>query len=84
MHVELLGIPRDRAGISELEIEADTLGQVLRTLAARYPRLGELITAGRLHPSVTANLNGDVFVTDPATPLTKDDHLLILSADAGG
>jgi molybdopterin converting factor small subunit len=84
MHVEFLGIPRDRAGVSELEVEADTLGQVLRTLAGRFPGLGELITAGRLHPSVAANLNGDVFVSDPATPLTKDDHLLILSADAGG
>ena len=40
MHVEFLGIPRERAGISELEIEADTLGQLLGTLAARCPALG--------------------------------------------
>ncbi len=39
MHVEFLGIPRERAGISELEVEADTLGQLLGALAARYPAL---------------------------------------------
>jgi molybdopterin converting factor small subunit len=84
MHVEFLGIPRERAGISELEIDADTLGELLGTLAERFPQLGELITAGSLHPSMTANLNGDEFVSDPGTRLAEDDHLLILSADVGG
>jgi molybdopterin converting factor small subunit len=84
MHVEFLGIPRARAGVSELEVEADTLGQLLGTLAARFPQLGELIEVDRLHPSIAANLNGDAFICDPGTRLAKDDHLLILSADAGG
>jgi molybdopterin converting factor small subunit len=84
MHVEFLGIPRERAGISALEIEADTLGQALERLGSRLPGLCALITAGGLHPSVVANLNGDRFVSDLATPLAGDDHLLILSADAGG
>ena len=84
MHVEFLGIPRQRAGASELEIEAATLGQLFRTLAARYPALGELIINDGLHPSLAANLNGEEFVSDPATPLTGSDRLLILSADVGG
>jgi molybdopterin converting factor small subunit len=84
MYVEFLGIPRERAGISELEIEAGTLGQLLGTLAARCPALRELITDAGLHPSVVANLNGDEFVSDLDTRLAKDDRLLILSADAGG
>jgi molybdopterin converting factor small subunit len=84
MYVEFLGIPRERAGISELEVEAATLGQLLGTLAVRYPGLQTLITADRLHPSLAANLNGDVFVSDPGTPFAQDDRLLILSADAGG
>lgn len=84
MYVEFLGIPRERAGISELEIEAETFGQLLGTLAARYPALQELITAEGLHPSIAANLNGDLFVRDLATPLGQRDRLLILSADAGG
>jgi molybdopterin converting factor small subunit len=84
MYVEFLGIPRQRVGMSELQVEADSLGQLLGTLADRFPGLGELIAGGRLHPSLTANLNGDEFVSDPDTALTDDDRVLILSADAGG
>ena len=84
MRVELLGVPRERAGVAELELQADTLGELLAALAVRLPSLGDLITAGRLQPSVVANLNGDRFVSDPGTRLSEDDSILILSADAGG
>jgi molybdopterin converting factor small subunit len=84
MHVEFLGIPRERAGVAEIELDAQTLGQALSTLAARFPALRELITADRLHASVAANLNGDQFVSDPDTSLAAGDRLLLLSADAGG
>jgi molybdopterin converting factor small subunit len=82
MYVECLGIPRERAGVSEVVIEADTLGQVLRTLGERFPALRDLIAADCLHPSIAANLNGDAFVRDPQT--RDGDRLLILSADVGG
>ena len=90
MHVELLGIPRERAGVAELELEAVTLGQLLKALAVRFPSLRELVVvdgadgADRLQPSFTANLNGDRFISDPRTRLEEDDSVLILSADAGG
>jgi molybdopterin converting factor small subunit len=84
MHVEFLGVPRQRAGTSALEVQADTLGQLLGTLAAQIPSLGELIAVDRLQSSFAANLNGDRFVSDPRTPLRQDDCVLILSADAGG
>lgn len=84
MYVEFLGIPRERAGVSELEVRADTLGQLLGLLAARFPAFDGLITSERLHPSLAANLNGDEFVNDPRTKLAEDDRVLILSADAGG
>ena len=85
MYVEFLGIPRERAGVSQVEIEAETLGQLLGVLVARFPTFGDLISdAGALHPSVAANLNGDEFVNRPETPLAVDDHVLILSADVGG
>ena len=87
MRVEFLGIPRQRAGVAELEIEAATLGQLVDALVARYPPLADLVAAGqtdRLGPFVAANLNGDRFVTDPRTRLAETDRLLILSADAGG
>ena len=84
MHVEFFGVPRQRAGISELEVQANTLGQLLGTLATQIPLLGEFIAVDRLHSSFVANLNGDQFVSDPGTQLGKDDCVLILSADAGG
>ena len=84
MHVEFLGVPRERAGIAEVDVQADTLGRLLGTLAAQMPALAELITVDRLHPSLIASLNGDRFISDPGTPLSEDDCVLILSADAGG
>ena len=84
MRVELLGLPRERAGVAELELEADTLGQLLTALAIRFPSFNELIAVDRLRPSFTANLNGDRFISDPATRLGESDSVLILSADAGG
>lgn len=84
MHVEFLGVPRQRAGISILEVQADTLGELLGALATQIPTLSELISADGLHSSVVANLNGDQFVSDLRTPLGDKDCVLILSADAGG
>jgi molybdopterin converting factor small subunit len=84
MRVELLGIPRERAGVAALELHAATLGELLHALTARFPSLDELVAADRLRPSFAANLNGDKFVSDPDTPLKEEDCVLILSADAGG
>ena len=84
MYVEFLGVPRQRAGVTEMVVEARTLGQLLETLAHRIPSLAAVIVGDRLHPSFAANLNGDEFINDPGTPLREDDCVLILSADAGG
>jgi len=84
MQVEFFGVPRERAGVSELEVHAETLGQLLGMLAERMPSLSEIIRNDRLHPAFVANLNGDRFVSDPATRLDVQDCVLILSADAGG
>jgi molybdopterin converting factor small subunit len=84
MHVEFLAVPRRLAGISEIEVQADTLGELLTVLAAQLPSLGKFIISGKLHPSLVVNLNGDQFVSDPGTVLSEKDRVLILSADAGG
>ena len=84
MHVEFLGIPRERAGVSDVEMDAETLGQLLDALAVRFPALRELITDGALHASIAANLNADEFVNDPDRLLAPNDHVILLSADAGG
>ena len=67
-----------------MEVQADTLGQLLGTLSAAVPSFDQFIANRQLHPSFVANLNGDRFISDPGTPLAKDDCVLILSADAGG
>ena len=84
MRVEFLGLPRERTGVAEVELQAETLGQLLRALAVRFPSFGELVSAGQLRPSFIANLNGDRFVSNPHTALREGDCVLILSADAGG
>jgi molybdopterin converting factor small subunit len=84
VRVEFFGIPRERSGVAELELQAETLGQLLATLAVRFPSFGEVVQSGRLRSPFLANLNGERFVSDPATRLTDADSVLILSADAGG
>jgi molybdopterin converting factor small subunit len=88
MLVEFFGVPRERAGRPGLEMDAETLGQLLTTLAAQIPSFGKFISTdgqgSHLHPAFVANLNGDRFVSDPRTPLAKTDCVVILSADAGG
>jgi molybdopterin converting factor small subunit len=84
MQVEFFGIPRERARVNSLDIAAGTLGQLLATLKFQIPSFGDFIGEGGLHSAFAANLNGERFVSDPATPLRDTDRLLILSADAGG
>src|SRR5262245_40679053 len=81
MYVEFLAVTCRLAGVSEVEIQAETLGQLLGLLAKQFPSLGRYITSNRLHPSFAANLNGNEFVSDPQTVLHRDDHVLILSSD---
>jgi len=84
MRVEFFGIPRERAGTAEFESQAETLGQLLNVIAVRFPSLSEVVQSGRLRSPFLANLNGDRFISDPATKLSESDYVLILSADAGG
>lgn len=84
MFIEFFGIPRERAGVPKLEVRANNLGELLATIASRIPTLAEFITANRLNTTLLANLNGDHFISDPATPLADHDCVIFLSADAGG
>ena len=85
IRVELFGIPRERAGVAETEVNAVSLGEALTELARQFPALAEsCIDDQQLRPGFVANLGGDRFVADPATRLDANTALLILSADAGG
>ena len=87
--IELYGIPRLRAGTGRLEVVGNSVGEALVALARLCPMLegGVLTTGGgcgQVQPAYRLNLNGDRFVSDPATPLADGDTLLIISADVGG
>jgi len=85
IRIEFFGIPRHRAGVAEIEVEAATLGEALCEMRRRLPQLDEVCLAdGRLSGGYLASLNGRNFVSDAVTPLADGDCLLILSSDAGG
>jgi molybdopterin converting factor small subunit len=83
--IELFGVPRLRAGVGRVELEAATVADALRGLGQACPGLdGTVLVGAGVHPAYRLNLNGDQFVSDPATPLAAGDVLLLLAADAGG
>jgi len=83
--VELFGVPRLRAGVARVDLEAGDLGSALRGLGLACPGLvGTVLRDGAVHPAYKLSLNGDSFVTDPATTLADGDALLLLAADVGG
>ena len=89
IRVEFYGIARQRAGVGELVLDVPRgglpLADVLAAVAQAAPQLdGSWVSGGRLHASLAANIDGQRFVSDPATPIRDGQSLLILSADAGG
>jgi molybdopterin converting factor small subunit len=84
--IELFGVPRLRAGTGRMTLQAATLATALAELSRVCPALdGPVINpGGGIHPAYRISLNGDRFVTDPATPLSDGDALILLSADVGG
>lgn len=83
--IELFGVPRLRAGLGRLEVDASLLGEALRSLGRACPALeGSVVADGIAHPAYKVSLNGDRFVTDPLTPLADGDAVLLLAADVGG
>jgi len=86
VHVELFGVPRLRAGVRRLAVDAENLGEALRALSHACPALvGSVLTGeGALQPAYTLNINGQGFTTDPATPLRDGDTLILLAVDVGG
>jgi molybdopterin converting factor small subunit len=85
IRIELFGIPRHRTGVPSFEVEAQTLGCALTEAGRRWPVLAESCLDGeRLRGGFLANVNGRIFVSDPATPLASGDCVLIVSSDVGG
>ena len=85
VEIEFYGIPRLRAGTNRLRLDASSVGQALRELARVCPALADSVLGdGRVQQAYRLSLNGERFISDPQTPLTEGDILLLLSADVGG
>ena len=85
IRVEFYGIPRQRAGVEVIELEAASLGNVFQQLREKLPTFAKAcLDEEGLQPTFMANINGESFTTDPQTPLHPGDIVMILSADAGG
>jgi len=83
--IELFGVPRLRAGTGCVPLDAASLATALDGLGRLCPALeGTVLARGTLHPAYRICLNGEQFVSDPATPLADGDVLLLMAADVGG
>jgi sulfur-carrier protein len=83
--VEFYGIPRQRAGRSELTVHARTVAELLEAVARSCPQLAKIVGSDdRLAPHLAISVNGQIFVKDLGQPLQPGDRVLLLSADMGG
>lgn len=85
--IELYGVPRLRAGVARLSVEAASVAEALAALGRECPALrGTVIDGGGagVNPAYRLSVNGERFVTDPSAPLADGDALILLSADVGG
>ena len=88
--VEFYGVPRQLLALSqkelELEVNAD-LGQLIAYLARTWPKLRGRVIAlegDRLLPSYFLGINGRASVSDLSTRINEGDHILLMTAAAGG
>lgn len=85
IRIELYGIPRHRAGVAAVEVEAQRLGEALLQVGRQLPILNDVcLDSEHLRSGYLANINGRAFVSAPDTRLSPGDCVLILSSDAGG
>jgi sulfur-carrier protein len=82
--VELFGVPRLRAGRSELRVRGGTVAEALAALEQECPGLAGLVREGRLNPHYLLSIDGHCFVADLDQGMEPGNRLLLLSADAGG
>ena len=83
--VEFFGIPRQRAGRTELSVPAGSLQEVLTAVQEQCPALHDLRKAdGKIAGHYRVSLEGERFLTNAQEILPPNSHVLILSADVGG
>ena len=74
-------------GQEEVEAEGDTLRQIVASLQARYPGLGErLLDEGsrRLRPEIAVAVDGEIAVEGLRRAVRPDSQIQFLPALSGG
>lgn len=83
--VEFYGMPRARAGQTEIQVSATTIGEALAAIVKACPALKDLRQMdGSLAPQYLLSVDGEPFVVNATRTLQAGDRLLLLSADMGG
>lgn len=83
--IEFYGIPRLRAGVASLEVEAQTVREAVSKAAEILPDwASHCLKEGQLKKEYLMNINGLEFCRDEEKQLEEGDSLLIFSADVGG
>ena len=80
MQVLLDGAFRAAAGNAEsVDLQADTIGELLRRLAVRYPDLQKHLDEG-----LAVSVNGVIYRDDWSQPIPPDAEVLLLPRIPGG
>jgi sulfur-carrier protein len=79
-HVTLIGPLKTAAGqAATFEVEAETIRQLLRAVAQRFPDLALLLDEG-----VAVAIDGEIHQDDWLAPIAPDSEVQILPPIAGG
>jgi molybdopterin converting factor small subunit len=83
--VEFLGIVRQKVGLEQAEFTACRLDDLWTLVGEKYPQLeGVCVERGELKNGYLASIDGRRFTRSADETLSAGDHILLLSADAGG
>ncbi len=83
--VELFEVARQRAGVAHVTVQAATLREALTAVCTAHPELApDVIQDGVLATHWRAGLDGHAWLADPDHPLSDGDHVILVSALAGG
>jgi molybdopterin synthase sulfur carrier subunit len=86
VRVKLFAMFRDEVGSSVLDVDAGTVGEVLRRLEADYDLEGRFLDDGAIRETVTVMRNGTVVarLEGVDTAVDDDDTLVVSPPVTGG
>ncbi len=87
IRVRLFANLREYTGTKELELEGNTIKEILEILCKRFPGLGNILFDGNsLQPYINVFLNGRDIIESGGlgTPVHSDDEIAIFPPVSGG